>query len=1007
MKPRVAESGSPPRPASFTNGSLGQSASPALKPPCTSSWASIYLGATANERERLLAQAYENRGVLEGEIAACARPPGRIPGVTSPLLSLLEKPDSITPEHTPAEARNPAQVGWFSPGLSRAAQVCVQRALASPDLFLLRGLPSPDLDEVVIEIIRQCVNQGQKVLLTGSHTPRVDRLLELLAASAECWPVRLTKAGVLPESAPENIQRYLPHQREAALVDAWNNAIQSRQAESRAFISACEAHLRAVPEWRDLCARWSKAQAEIEMARGQIAEAGDLRNEVEEGRFDQRAEWRRQREAEIARHAGSRTELQETVQKASLELTRAEEEWKKWQEGLNAQSRLVERRAFPNPFSLNWWRAFFQGRSNERLDEFRARVQDAEIQYLSARSQQQIVTENLEIEIRRHEAAIEQIIKNEVHRRQDEARRTLSERQAFVDATLAQWQSWLGPLEEDELCSSLPDLAVLSQLERRWQDGLVKEQAALTRDLQRSKEIERVRREAPDAVRQLANVVVLPAAECDCGGEIVEAWLRPGYERLIVLDADSFPPTVLHAIASWAKTAILIAEMPMEGASRPGVFDSLWNRLRPEVAEQSMRWRHDEPHWHCWWAGLTPELEAQLQREPLADQPEVDLFIVTPPGQAPRLAALAFPDARFTLETAKQFHATEMGEWALDPVGGEAHWSKRADCLCVEFLNEQVGEERRIVYADGVTETVVLLADPDAHGSGQASFWRTKSLEFSVQSGWTWSRLHDWSAHHWTGHDVVRSFDLTVFAWPSELRSLLRALRPETAPLLGAETPTQPNGALPCVQWMHAVVDSGLLAKSRQAGIRRLDSAKKLLPMERGLPTFDVSESKILVQAVDRLLRSQHGRDEARGDYRAPSVQFLARTETQRQMVMGAWKRLEKPRHTVHVAFGVLDELEGIQADIVAVSLWRGPVQSAEDPAFLLDLCTRLVLASGRCLLLVGDLQNFLHTESLEVAAGGGPGWAEACRRLRAFRERLQDSAPEPASLTAPRRTVA
>src|SRR4051794_38741818 len=80
----------------------------------------------------------------------------------------------------------PARTEPLSPldtELDAAQREAVARALSTPDICLIQGLPGTGKSRVVAEIIAQAATRGDRILLLAPTTAAIDRVLELAGAS--------------------------------------------------------------------------------------------------------------------------------------------------------------------------------------------------------------------------------------------------------------------------------------------------------------------------------------------------------------------------------------------------------------------------------------------------------------------------------------------------------------------------------------------------------------------------------------------------------------------------------------------------------------------------------------------------------------------------------------------------------------------------------------------------------------------------------------------------------
>ncbi len=82
--------------------------------------------------------------------------------------------------------RSPAEYGkatvdrWFNPHLNKFQQNSVKQSLAAEDIHLVHGPPGTGKTTTLIEVIRQAVSEGKKVLATAASNVAVDNILQFL-----------------------------------------------------------------------------------------------------------------------------------------------------------------------------------------------------------------------------------------------------------------------------------------------------------------------------------------------------------------------------------------------------------------------------------------------------------------------------------------------------------------------------------------------------------------------------------------------------------------------------------------------------------------------------------------------------------------------------------------------------------------------------------------------------------------------------------------------------------
>lgn len=943
------------------------------------SLAEAYHAADPAERDKWLQEAQRHQGELIAPPEAKACAPARLPPVNSEISRRLE------PKDWPAAPVCPALE--FSaetfPQLTATQRTCLSRIWHCPDVFLLQGLPATGTEATVAGLVWHACRAGERLLICSAGSLAADRLLAHLRHDPEVAAVRLG-------NPPPALAALAPEPRGRELAESRARRAEARQKAAEGRRSLLQRWLAEAATWRAELQRLRELHEAVLHLQEALAKVHpQLEADVAEGRVDERTPWVRQRSAEVERHQQAKAKLEEVLANRQADCARAATDLAKWQAELKKQTELQRMRSFPNPFSPLWWRAILQSRSAQRKEEFRARVQDAEIQHLAARADQQVAEEQLEIELRRHQAALEQIMRAERDRRHKELEQTLAATQQDRDALRNRWQAWLAAHAATAQAEGASEEVVLEGLNAAWQAELAKVEQSLETETPSQADLNWEGRadEVKLLLPSLTNLVVVNREDLPGLAGTADPWFQPGFDRVIILDAEQFTRGEMESLGSWAQRLVLVGSPPL-AEERDSHFDTLWRQARPVGSPAAMRWLREGDLWHCLWIGLTPELENHLHREPLVDAEDIDLYLVEPPGQAPRLAALAFPAARFTLQEAKQFHARELMDWAVDPIDTEFRLRTEPRRLIVEYCQPAAGELLPIPYPDGVTEWAAPMEEAEP-GFGQTVTWRTKQLDFSVQEGWTWEKVSEWLSRHASRYDATRSFSLAE-AEPasSELIAAWNLLL-ENPPFAPAEL--KQTGLL---RWQPAAEPT--MAAKENPSLKRLDSRHGTPATARAWASFNVVEAKAVVEAAAQLVRQhEHALP--------PSLLLLAASEPQRQLLERQWQlqaTASAPASAARCMTGSLQCPPAGSYDLVAVSLW--PEREGQLPSprgSLTSLAGLLRRCRGR-LLLVGDLNVLLPAAWQHDSRRDGDAAAHLLPRLLALQAHLQahqDSVPSKA----------
>ncbi len=146
----------------------------------------------------------------------------------APLVPVLNRLLAGKAERLPPLADLPLES--CDPQLDALQREAVRRALNTPDLCLLQGLPGTGKSRVVTEVIAQAGRRGWRVLLLAATAPAVDVVLERLAGCADVLPIRLRTTPAEAESLSPALRALtLGEQRRALRERSVAGAAQARR----------------------------------------------------------------------------------------------------------------------------------------------------------------------------------------------------------------------------------------------------------------------------------------------------------------------------------------------------------------------------------------------------------------------------------------------------------------------------------------------------------------------------------------------------------------------------------------------------------------------------------------------------------------------------------------------------------------------------------------------------------------------------------------------------------
>ncbi|MFM7150951.1 MAG: hypothetical protein ACKO23_14010, partial [Gemmataceae bacterium] len=227
------------------------------------------------------------------------------------------------------------------------------------------------------------------------------------------------------------------------------------------------------------------------------------------------------------------------------------------------------------------------------------------------------------------------------------------------------------------------------------------------------------------------------------------------FSWIILDDADQATEQDVLDLASRGSHLILLGDPQPAPSSPTSPFQRLWHRLQEETRGNGVRCGDFANRLAFTLRNLPLEHHAFLQREPLFDRPEIELGIVSLPGQEPCIAEVLFPD-KLAIAEAKQFVYRELQQLPLQTDEANPRWVEGQHTIRLLFMREK-SEATLVELEPGVRERVVLRRKD---GSKEYGCWHTQSLEFDRRAGWDQQRVRAWLNSFLQGGDPSRIFDL-------------------------------------------------------------------------------------------------------------------------------------------------------------------------------------------------------------------------------------------------------
>jgi hypothetical protein len=709
-------------------------------------WTDWYLRASTEQQQEALRRAVQD-GILYAHQLAAPAHSTALP--RSPLANLLNgQVKELEPLRAPLVACHDGELDAWQ-------REAVARAVATPDVCLIQGFPGTGKSRLIVEIILQATQRGERVLFLAPTSAALDRVLERLGTQAKVCPLRclavdeaLTSlpAAVARLTLPERLRWYrettLPAARAACdAARRTRDACSRQQAQWMQLEELARQRERLGERLRTLSARRAEVAAEVERGEQTSSVFGEQRQECERTRTETL-------ERLDSQLAGLHAEL-ETIAGKQAHL---DSEW----ETLRP---LAEARQGGRFWSGAWWRAMRHGGLNERVRELEARR--LEMQTARQRLDQDIAARRSE------RAEAEKRHADDIRRLQDEE---IARRQSALDVEIAavtrervaveeQGKTHCSGLAAEEVPAELSRQAVASARavwERRRQ--LCDRQVASAE--QWFQTVEEGQRFLPEKLAGCANVVAATTTALPRDAHFGDRDGTPTdlFDLLILEEAHQVTESEFAAAARRARRWVMIGEprcdaevattsaKPSRAALlRPGFFERLWQSLHADPHRLPCVWKQRDGRLLCRLRPLPTEQEKWIESEAVVDRPDIELRILSLPRQTSRIVEVLFP-AGMGIEEAKQFLFHELEELAVQTRGRELNWLEAADEVVLQLAALDEADTVTVALENGVRERVARLPSSGTRDAEEESGWHTCGVEFARSAGWTRERAEQWIA---------------------------------------------------------------------------------------------------------------------------------------------------------------------------------------------------------------------------------------------------------------------
>jgi hypothetical protein len=703
--------------------------------------------------------------------------------VASTLLAriLAGKLETLTPlEHL--------TFSCFDADLDDVQQQAVQRALATPDAFVLQGLPGTGKSRVLVEIVRQAAGRGWRVLFLAGHTASLDVVLERLVGKPDVLALRFLDQTEKPETLPAWLRGFTLDEQKRAFCERVQAGARGNREQVEA---ACRRHGEQDPLWSELNACAERCRALQERRQRLLDQLSQVAAAVER---DAESAGDSPRLAQLAdlRHTHDQAdgELARTLQAQHAAFAQCDQEIAR----LAARIAELEPGYAAKKNSRFWtpafWLNLFNGSIIPEMDATQQRHDEAQ------KRQQALAQEIAQIEHRRTQQRDQfnqeraALVAAESAARQDALRCELEALDADQRRLDDEWTARCGRLDAGSIDKTPEAIAAAHQAWQR-RKALGEEECQFAH--QWVKFIEESAPQWATRLASFANLLAGTMGRWNGDARFRDATAAP-FDLVIIEDADALTEADLLKLSRQAARCVLVGAAVMtappaaEKATRPatGCWQKLWHALGGDAGCWPHAWQREEGRLVCQLMPLTAEDRQHLENEGLADAPDIELGILHRPSTRPCLAQVTFgPNCAFA--DAFAFMVREVQEFPLQPLGRTGWWREDDQRVC-----RQLGPANRRAHAwIDIEAGLRLSATLDECGDAT----RIASIEFDKAAGWDRAKADAWLARHRPIRDHERTVYLQVpYRFQHPLARMVATVV-RSGEWLPAHVPTDASGA--------------------------------------------------------------------------------------------------------------------------------------------------------------------------------------------------------------------
>jgi hypothetical protein len=733
---------------------------------------------------------------------------------------LNDQDGTLDPSH-------PDPISVIDSDLDPTQREAVSRAVHSPDVCLIQGLPGSGKSRVAAEIITQAAARGERVLLLAKSPAALDRVLEWIGARPELLAVRCLDSNESLDKLPDSSRSCSFAEQARRLAAHAHDRTRTDLAAAEERCVALRRDKAAWPMLNELACSWEALERKLLAISSKHAQLGaEVENEAAGTHTSQSATvfvarilaCTRSHHEECSRLWAELADLRRQIDLDEAELAEVTAKLAT----LRPFAQVKDRRQW---WTVTWWRATLRRDWRDLYEDAETTRQNTEDQL--DRSRNRIA----EVHRRRQQAdeAFEnergQIIEREIAFRE----KVVNQEEAVIrhEQTLLE-QKWkilragLSPYTSapGEITSAAVESAC-----RQWQTDLENEECQQKLRHEWLRYLERGKDALASRLPEFVNVVAATPAALDrdphFGNHVTNGHVNmpsarpptPGrggevaqFDLLVFEDADQLTDAEFAQMAGRARRwTLLVDRIPVcrgaparehgssakeisRASARPQPFQRLWQRLHCDALSLPYAWIQDNKRLRCRLQSVLPNQHQWIEVEKVADSPDIELHILAIPDCPPKLVEVAFP-LSISVGQAKQFIFRELGELPVKGRNRYLRWVEEPERVVLGLSDESQEGSFALELEAGVRER--LITPPTGGDHSTLVVWHTCSLEFDKRFGWDRRRAENW-IHQYLGlRDSGRTVVLErLHRLAPSLREFVNTVLDGEDARLGEETPS-------------------------------------------------------------------------------------------------------------------------------------------------------------------------------------------------------------------------